>query len=108
MKKVKVTPEEKVESVKNVLKKRYTLREVADQYDLHHSSVEKWVTIYKTFGAGGFYTTKYKHYSEELKREVVEKYLTTDCSLQDICVEFKLRSISQVQKWLAETGKEKY
>jgi len=109
MGRAKVSPDEKLKAVKNILNKEHTLREVADRYDLHHSSVEKWITIYKTFGADGFYTTNhYSHYSEELKQKAVEKYLTTDSTLQDICVEFKLRSISQIQRWIAESEEEKH
>jgi len=101
----KVNPEQKVKSVKDVLEKGYTLREVAKRYNLHHSSVEKWVTLYQTFGEDGFYQIGNQHYSEEVKRKAVKKYLTTDYSLQDICREFQIRTISQVQKWIADNGK---
>jgi len=104
MKNEKVTPNQKLRAVKEVLEKKSTLRQVAHRYDLHHSSVEKWVTLYQTFGADGFYRMEYTHYSAELKQKAVKKYLTTDASQQDICREFKLRSISQIQKWVEDAG----
>lgn len=102
MKRERVTPDQKLQAVKEVLDRKCSLRQVASQYGLHHSSVEKWVTLYKTFGEDAFNRTHYTHYSEELRRNVVEKYLNTDASLQDLCREYKLRSISQVQQWVKD------
>jgi len=107
MRREMVTPDQKLQAVKEVLERKSSLRQVARQYGLHHSSVEKWVTLYQTFGAEAFYRTHNSHYSEEVKQKAVKKYLTTGASLQDICREFQLRSISQVQKWVEDEGKQK-
>jgi len=107
MRSEKVTPDQKLQAVKEVLERKSSLRRVAHQYGLHHSSVEKWVTLYQTFGAEAFYRTRNSHYSEEVRQKAVKKYLTTGASLQDICREFQLRSISQVQKWVEDEGKQK-
>ena len=107
MKRGKVAADQKLRAVKDVLEKKSNLRQVAHRYGLHHSSVEKWVTLYRTFGADAFYRTHNTHYSEELKQKAVKKYLTTNASLQDICREFKLRSISLVQNWVEDAEKQK-
>lgn len=107
MERRKITPEQKVDAVKDVLEKKSSLRKVAREYHVHHSSVEKWVMIYQVFGEDGFYQTGNQHYPEAVKRKAVKKYLTTDCSLQDVCREFQIRSVSQLQKWIADSGKQK-
>lgn len=106
MRREKATPEQKLEAVRDVLEKKHSLRQVAERYGLHHSSVEKWVTLYRTFGEDAFYQTQNNHYSKELKQKVVEKYLTRDASLQELCREYKLRSISQVQQWVKDAKKQ--
>lgn len=107
MRREQVTPKQKLEAVKEVLERKRSLRQVASQYHLHHSSVSNWVTLYQTFGEDAFDHTHYDKYSEEVKRKAVKKYLTTDASLQDICREYKLRSISLVQKWIKNSEKQK-
>lgn len=106
MKREKATPDQKLEAVKEVLERKRSLRKIAKQYGLHHSSVEKWVTLYQTFGEEAFHHTRYVNYPEEVKRKAVKKYLTTDASLQDICREYKLRSVSQIQQWVKDAGKQ--
>jgi len=103
----KTTPEQKMKAVRDVLEKKRSLRKVAKQYNMHHSSIEKWVMIYQAFGEDGFYQTGNQNYSEIVKRKAVKKYLTTDCSLQDVCREFQIRSVSQLQKWIADSGEQK-
>ena len=107
MRREQVPPDQKLQAVKEVLERKTSLRRVAQRYGLHHSSVEKRVTLYQTFGAEAFYQTRNRHYPEEVKQKAVKKYLTTGASLQDICREFQLRSISQVQKWVEDEGKQK-
>lgn len=103
MGKAKVIPEEKVKAAEEILAGKNSLRKVAKRYHVHHSSVEKWVTVYKAFGAEGFFTAGNNiHYSEALKKEAVTKYLSTERSLHDICSEYKIRSLSQLQDWIVK------
>lgn len=106
MRREKATPDQKLQAVREVLAKKHTLRQVAKQYGLHHSSVEKWVTLYRTFGEDAFDREQNTYYSNELKQKAVETYLTTNASLQGICREYKLRSITQVQQWVKAAEKQ--
>jgi len=61
MKKEIVTPDQKLRAVREVLEKKCTLSQVAHGYGLHHSSVEIWVTLYRTFGEDAFHRTENTH-----------------------------------------------
>jgi len=99
--KVKVIPEEKIKAAEEFLSGKSSLRKIANRYNVHHSSVEKWVTVYKAFGPGGFYTGgSNNYYPEKLKKEAVETYLSSERSMHDICSYYKIRSLSQLQDWI--------
>ena len=101
MGKVKVIPEEKVKAAEEFLSGTSSLRKLANRYNVHHSSVEKWVTVYRAFGPDGFFTGgNNNYYPDPLKKEAVETYLSTKRSMHDICSQYKIRSLSQLQDWI--------
>lgn len=102
MRRLKVVPEEKIKAVESVLAGTCSLREAAERNNVHHSSVEKWVNLYKTFGPEGVWgSKKNQKYSDEMKRDAVYAYMSSQRSLHSICKEYKIRSISQIQYWIA-------
>ncbi|WP_346900364.1 helix-turn-helix domain-containing protein [Clostridium sp. UBA7503] len=50
VRKGKVSAQEKITSVQDYLSGKYLLQHIADRYQLHRSSIEKWITLYKSFG----------------------------------------------------------
>ena len=97
----KVSKEEKVKAVEKFFTGDYSMRMLAAEYNVHHSSIEKWVGLYKTFGPDGFETGRINRvYPEELKIEAVTVYLTSGRSLLDVCKQYGIRSISLLQIWI--------
>ena len=96
-----ISTEDRMKAVEAFLDERYSLRELGKKYGVHHSSVEKWVNAYLMFGEDGLCRrSTNKKYSEDLKKEAVELYLTTDHTLKEVCNKYKIRRISVLQKWI--------
>ena len=54
------------------------------------------------FGTEGLYhRAGNHHYSEEIKREAVEVYLSGRMSEEDICKKYQIRSRTQLEKWVS-------
>jgi len=97
----KVEPERKIKAVKDYLAGRATLRSLGLRYGVHHSSIEKWITIYQSFGEPGLYGTDYnRKYPLALKQQAVQAYLNSEKTMHIICRQYKLRSLSQLQNWI--------
>lgn len=104
----RLDPEKKIKAVSDFLAGEYSLRQLAATYKVHHSSIEHWVTIYKVLGPEGFYQNGEKQkYSDELKKRAVLRYLSTEDSMNLICEEYHIRSVSQLQYWLNQYKKGK-
>lgn len=107
-KRTKISAAEKLRAVQDYLGGGYTLRELGARYNIHHSNISKWVLLYQTWGKEGLARQlKNQKYSDELKKEVVDTYLATNCSLYDLCRRFKVRNFSTVQFWLAKENEVK-
>lgn len=102
----KVEPEKKIRAVKDYLAGRTTLRALGQRYGVHHSSVEKWVIIYQSFGEAGLVDAGYNmKYSLETKQKAVESYLNCEMTMNNICRVYKIRSLSQLQSWIEKYKK---
>jgi len=100
-KREKISSEERLKAVEAFLAKENTLRQLGEKYGVHHSSIEKWVNAYQIFGNDGLRRASNNNkYSEELKKEAVKAYLTTDCTLKEVCNRYKIRRMSVLQSWL--------
>jgi len=101
--KEKVTAKQKEKAVKDYLSGKYTLREVAKQYQVHHSNISKWIMLYQNWGEEGLKRPMHnRRYSDEFKEEVVQAYLTNNYSLYDLCRKYKLRNFSVIQSWVTK------
>lgn len=66
-----------------------------------HKQLRRWVATYKTFGANGLIRSrKNKTYTYEFKLHVVELYLTTEMSYQDIALQVGITNPPIVCKWV--------
>lgn len=98
-----ISAEEKLRAVEDYLSGGYTLRQLGARYNIHHSNISKWMLLYQTWGKEGLERKPTSHrYSDELKEEVIKTYLTTNCSLYDLCRKYKVRNFSTVQFWLSK------
>ena len=102
----KVDAEGKIRAVKDYLAGRATLRCLGDRYGVHHSSIEKWITLYQSFGEGGLYDTVYnQRYPLAVKQQAVQSYFNSEMTMHNICRQYKLRSLSQLQSWIEKYEK---
>lgn len=66
-----------------------------------HSSIRKWIKRYEAEGVEGLLPhARNRTYSMELKMEAVLAYLRGEGSLLEICKEYKIRSTTQLQRWI--------
>lgn len=103
----KVAPEKKMEAVEKYLGGEGSLRTIAKEYGVHHSSLEKWIILYHNFGEEGFAPSfQNMKYPKIVREKAVNEYLEGNMSMHKICRKYKLRSISLLQFWIRkETGK---
>lgn len=65
------------------------------------STVKKWVSVYKEFGDKGLLRSrKNEKYSFEFKLRVVELYLTTEVSYQDLALSLGMNNPTLIAKWV--------
>ena len=97
----KISFEEKRKLVLACISKEMGVCEAARIARVDHSAIRRWVTQYEAEGADGLLPhTRDRVYSAELKTEAVLAYLRGKGSLQTICKEYKIRSITQLRNWI--------
>lgn len=66
-----------------------------------HKQVMKWIKAYQTFGAEGLMRSrKNEAYPFEFKLHVVELYLTTEISYQELALSVKINNPPLITKWV--------
>ncbi len=67
-----------------------------------HKDVMKWVAAYKQFGDEGLMRSrKNKNYSLQFKLSVVESYLTSEVSYQDLAMKCGINNPSLITQWVS-------
>ena len=63
--------------------------------------IRKWVNAYKTFGTEGLMRSrKNETYAFEFKLHVVELYLSSEVSYQDLALQERINNPTQIVKWV--------
>ena len=102
-KKNEVPFEKKLRAVNIYLEGKYSLRYLADKFNVHHSSIEKWVRLYEMYGESGLKArSRYNRYDENFKKEMVSQYLSSQCSMSELCKKYGIRSTSSIQIWVGK------
>ena len=97
-----VSSEIKMIAVKHSLTGTESLNQSAARFGVSRSTLQKWLLNYEMFGTEGLYhRAGNHHYSEEIKREAVEVYLSGRMSEEDICKKYQIRSRTQLEKWVS-------
>lgn len=79
------------------------LRSVAKRYGIHHHNLEKWVANYRRYGEEGLARRRQQQvYTFEFKLHVVELYLTSELSYQDVALQVGMTNSAQVTKWVMD------
>lgn len=75
---------------------------LAKQYDIpSFNNIKKWVLNYNAFGDEGLVRSrKQKKYSFEYKLHVVELYLTSEVSYQELAIQEGIRNPALIVKWV--------
>ena len=101
--KAKCSAEEKQRAVEDYLN---GIRSVADiMNDLLISStrsIRDWISIYEEQGAVALQpSSRNKSYSKEFKVTMVEKYLSGETSVTDLCAKYGIKAHSTLRKWVS-------
>lgn len=72
---------------------------IAKKYGLHYSIVERWVANYRHFGEEGLVRSRQKQvYTFEFKLHVVELYITSELSYQELVLRGGMTNPTQITK----------
>jgi len=97
----KVTAEGKLRIVEEYLSGKVGYREVCRRTGIALSTLQRWVSRYKTEGPAGFLPQeRNRSYSKETKLAAVREYLAGEGSLRQICERYKIRASRQLEDWI--------
>ena len=66
-----------------------------------NSQLRKWINAYKTFGDEGLMRSRQKkNYTFEEKLHVIELYLSTEVSYQDLAIQEGITNPSMIANWV--------
>ena len=96
------SPEEKVQAVEEYLGGTESLNQTAKKWEVHRTTFQKWLLNYELFGEEGLYPrAENQYYSESLKRQAVELYLSGQASEEEVCKKYRIRSRTQLEQWIS-------
>ena len=98
----KILKEHKLDAVIKILDGKSSISSMAKKLQVSYTSVESWIRIYQSIGVNAFDNTKNQTYSVELKLQAVTEYLSGKGSLDTICKKFKIKSKSQLRRWISK------
>ena len=92
----------KLQVVQDYFKGKGGCRYLAEKYNIpSKSSVQKWVAAFKEFGDEGLMRSrKNKIYTFEFKLHVVELYLSTEVSYQELALSVGINNPTLINKWV--------
>ena len=97
----KISPELKIEAVKEYLNGQGSEKIIANKYEVARSSLRKWIFKYKSIGASAFEgNQRNKNYTTDFKNQVIKAYLDGEGSLSDIAIKYKIPSWDTVRSWI--------
>ena len=98
----KILKENKLDAVIKILDGKSSISSMAKKLQVSYTAVESWIRIYQSIGVNAFDNTKNQTYSVELKLQAVTEYLSGKGSLDTICKKFKIKSKSQLRRWISK------
>lgn len=99
--KVKAAFEEKLKAVREYFEGKKSQKQLAREYNVSKTTINQWVSVYQGIGEEGLYTTsKNNGYSASIKLAAVKDYLNGIGSQLEICRKYKIRSKTQLQRWI--------
>ena len=78
-------------------------KSIAKKYGLDHSLVERWVANYRHFGKEGLMRSRQQQaYTFEFKLHVVELYLTSELSYQELALQVGMTDPATITRWVQD------
>jgi transposase-like protein len=105
----KYLTEVKFDAVDSYLTGKKSEHQIARELGIHLSTIEAWVSLYKSLGISGLMPASINTgYPEQVKRNAVTDYLSGDYSQTEICEAYGIRSRNSLRKWVLKyNGHEK-
>ncbi|MBQ1357642.1 MAG: transposase [Oscillospiraceae bacterium] len=101
MGKPKYEAEVKLKIVEDCLNGRDNPSHVWTTQGIRESVVRRWIARYKAEGPMAFLTPeKNRRYSSELKKQVVEEYISGKSSILELMSKYAIRSESRIREWI--------
>ena len=101
MGKPKYEAEQKLKIVEDCLNGRDNPNHVMRSQGINKKTVRKWIARYRAEGASAFLTAeKNRRYSSELKKQVVEEYISGKSNVWELMSKYTIRSETQIRDWI--------
>ena len=101
MRKRKLDTEELLEAINQYLSNESSLEGTARKYRVNREVIRTATALYKSKGPTALFEHKHNNvYSEELKQNAVEEYLSGEASLLEVSAKYGLRSTRQLRNWI--------
>ena len=98
----KLTDEERIAAVQDVLNGKGGCKQIAPKYGINHETLRKYVRIAQTEGIDAVKISgSNRKYSVETKLQAVKEYLSLKSSLNEVCAKYRIRSKSVLQRWIS-------
>ena len=79
------------------------LRYLSSKHGVHHCMIQRWIANYKKYGEKGLIQSKQKQiYTFEFKLYVVELYLTSKFSYQELALKVGLTNPGLITRWVLD------
>jgi len=93
--------EERIRAVESITKQGRVLKKVSKEFGISVTTLNRWIYNYKEKGIDGLKESRtWKQYSEELKTQAVQDYLTGKYSLRECCRKYDISSDSVLTRWI--------
>ncbi len=107
LRRTKFEPDVMINAVLEYLNGQTSQQSIADRLGIVRASFQAWIRKYQSMGADAFTQDGNRHYSKELKEQAVTDYLAGRGSIQNICKNYKIMSVSQLKRWIMKYNEDK-
>ena len=93
----------KMKVVREYLAGNLGYESLSTKYGLPHSLVRRWIANYRHFGEEGLMRSRQQHvYTFEFKLHVVELYLTSELSYQELALQVGMTDPARITRWVMD------
>ncbi|WP_238886659.1 helix-turn-helix domain-containing protein [Clostridium sp. YIM B02551] len=98
-----ILPEVKIKIIEDYLEGQISVIEAATKLGVSVSGIKGWIRKYRSFGPEGLIpNTKNTYYNSSLKLLAITDYMMGNGSLNDICKQYRIRTIGILHRWIKQ------